>query len=502
MATVTAKVKIKNKDRDENPLWVIFRHQKLEVVVSTGKSLSPKYLKKGKVIGERAIVLNELVATIGSDLQKAYDIEYNRSEGITSAAVKREYERLDAERKTKLKLDKLLHKPDWYAEGQRIRTSRTQIYRQGKKMEEAQAKADEARAAIDYYQKRLGDLTGIVTNLEDANKEYLTTYIQRYKDERMLAMATSTKVGYNSVCTALNKYNPKLSMKDVTLTVMREIETHLLTTTAKNTTIINYMGKIKAVCNFYASEAGMTSSYKMYECELLTQPNDVVYLTVKQLKDFWYHQKQALIHDKQTRRTTPKKSYAQVRDMFMFMCATALRYSDLFQGDFRDFIQSETLEDGTVEEHLVMFPRKTRKKSIKVTIPVTPIVKDILERNGYKFKRMKDSFFRDLLREYCNDIPSFQAPLTKFKIQGTDRSVVLSKTSGEKIKFWEALGSHTGRRTWTNYAFQSAWLMPEIAGVTGHISMNTLMTYASKAKVVKTAVKPLEVFHTLKAQAQ
>ena len=184
--------------------------------------------------------------------------------------------------------------------------------------------------------------------------------------------------------------------------------------------------------------------------------------------------------------------------MFMFMCATALRYSDLFQGDFRDFIQSETLEDGTVEEHIVMFPKKTAKKSVKVMIPVTPIVKAILERNNYRFKRMKDSFFRDLLREYCNDIPSFQAPVTKFELQGTDRSTVKSKDTGEKIKFWEAIGSHTGRRTWTNFAFQSGWLIPEIAGVTGHISLNTLMTYASKVKAVRGLVKPLDVFQTLK----
>ncbi|MBF9237472.1 phage integrase SAM-like domain-containing protein [Hymenobacter sp. BT683] len=490
MATVTALVKIKNKDRDENPLWVVFRHQKLEVVVSTGESLSPKLLKKGKVIGDRALVLNELIATIGSDLQKAYDTVTKRAEGLSSADVKQEFERLDAERKTKLKWDKFLHKDEEYTKNQRIGHANRRVYRAKKQLEEIQAE-------MAYWAKQYAELSGTVTSLEDEKKEYLTTYIQRYTDERMSAMARSTKSGYNAVCTAINAYNPTLKLKDVTLTIMREIEAHLLTSDTQNTTIVSYMGKIKAVCNFYASEAGMTSSYKMYECELPTQPNDVVYLTVKQLEDFWNHEKQALIHEKQPGRTAPKKSYIQVRDMFMFMCATALRYSDLFQGDFRDFIQSETLEDGTVEEHLVMFPRKTRKKSIKVMVPVTPIVKDILERNDYKFKRMKDSFFRDLLREYCNDIPSFQAPVTKFELKGTDRSTVKNEYTGEKIKFWEAIGSHTGRRTWTNFAFQSGWLIPEIAGVTGHISLNTLMTYASKVKVVKSAIKPLDTFHRL-----
>jgi integrase len=495
MSTVTVLVKIKHKDRDENPLWVVFRHQKLEVVVSTGELLSPRLLKKGKVIGDRAIALNELVSTIGSELQKAYDIVKARTEEITNALVKQEYERIESERLTKDKWDKFLMRGEVYGHERRVYSNEKSIRRLAQEIEERQR-------AIAIHQQRLAELTGNATTDEVARKDYLTTYIQRYKVERMSAMAASTKTGYNAVCTALNGYSPKLSIKDVTLTVMREIEAHLLTTKAKNPTIVNYMGKIKAVCSFYASEAGMSSSYKMYECELPTQPNDVVYLTVKQLEDFWHHQKQALLHEKQPGRTTIKKSYVQVRDMFMFMCATALRYSDLFQvkkeESFRDFLRVETLEDGSVEEHLVMFPKKTAKKSVKVMIPVTPIVKAILERNDYKFKRMKDSFFRDLLREYCNDIPSFQAPVTKFELQGTDRSTVKNKETGDKIKFWEALGSHTGRRTWTNFAFQSDWKIPEIAGVTGHISLNTLMTYASKVKVVKAAVKPLDAFHMLK----
>ena len=308
MATVTALVKIKHKDREENPLWVVFRHQKMEVVVSTGENLNPKCLKKGKVIGDRALVLNELVATIGSDLQKAYDTVYKRAEGMSSAAVKQEFERLDAERKTKLKWDKFMHKDEEYTKNQRIGHANRRVYRAKKQL-------DDVQKEIEYWTKQYAEMTGAVTSLEDEKKEYLTTYIQRYTDERMSAMARNTKSGYNAVCTTINAYNPTLKLKDVTLSIMREIEGHLLTTGTQNTTIVSYMGKIKAVCNFYASEAQMTSSYKMYECELPTQPNDVVYVTVKQLEDFWTHEKQALIHEKQPGRTTPKKSYAQVRDM-------------------------------------------------------------------------------------------------------------------------------------------------------------------------------------------
>ena len=490
MATVTAKVKIKNKDRDENPLWVIFRHQRIEVTVSTGELLSPKCLKKGKVVGDRAIALNELVSTIGSDLQKAYDIVYQRAEGLTSLAVKKEYERIEAERLTKLKWDKFLHKDETYAKNQRIGQSTRQIYRLGKEIEEA-------KTAIALHQQRLAELTGTVATIADEKKDWFTTYIDKYMDEKLNNMQRNTKGTYKAVRTVINEYNPKLRIQDVTRGIMLEIENHMIQKGTKNTTIENYMGKIKAVCNYYSLEVGLSHSFKQYMFELPTQPNDVIHLSVQQLKDFWGYQKQALVHEKQPGRTTPKKSYVQVRDMFMFMCATSLRYSDLFQGDFREFIQAETLEDGTVEEHIIMYPKKTRTKRIKVTIPMTPIVKTILERNDYRFKTMKDSFFRDLLREYCSDIPSFQMPVTKHEYQGQDRSVVLSKASGEKIKFWEALGSHSGRRTWTNFAFQSGWTIPEIAGVTGHINLNTLMVYASKARVVRGNVKPLDVYQTL-----
>ena len=492
MATVTARVKIKHKDREENPLWVIFRHQKLEIVVSTGENISPKCLKKGKVVGDRAIALNELVATIGSNLQKAYDIVSQRAEGMSSLAVKNEYERIEAERLTKLKWDTFFHKDATYVKNQRIGQSTRQIYRLGKEIEEA-------KAAIALHQQRLAELTGTVTTLEDGKKDLFTAYIDKYMDEKLNNMQRNTKGTYKAVRTVINAYNPKLRIQDVTRGIMLEIENHMIQKGTKNTTIENYMGKIKAVCNYYSLEVGLSHSFKQYMFELPTQPNDVVHLSVQQLKDFWFHQKQALIHEKQPGRTTPKKSYAQVRDMFMFMCATSLRYSDLFQGDFRDFIQSETLEDGAVEEHIVLYPKKTRTKRIKVMIPVTPIVKTIMERNNYVFKTMKDSFFRDLLREYCSDISSFQMVLTKHEYQGQERSLVMSKASGEKIKFWEALGSHTGRRTWTNFAFQSGWTIPEIAGVTGHINLNTLMVYASKAKVVRSNTKPLDLYQTLPA---
>ena len=112
MATVTAKVKIKHKDREDNPLWVVLRHQKLEIVVSTGELLSPKLLKKGKVVGDRAVFLNELIANISSDLQKAYDTVYQRAEGVSGGAVKLEYEQLDAERRTKQKWEKFFYRSE------------------------------------------------------------------------------------------------------------------------------------------------------------------------------------------------------------------------------------------------------------------------------------------------------------------------------------------------------------------------------------------------------
>ncbi|GAB2781193.1 hypothetical protein HNQ93_001256 [Hymenobacter luteus] len=491
MATVSTLVRVKNKKKAENPLWVILRHKnsdgtRLEVAISTGENIDPSELKRGKVVGDKSIALNELVTTISGELYKAFEIVLKRGEAVTAALVRTEYDRIVADRLLEEKRRLFFRKSDEYAKNQKI-------YNTKKYLRRIDEEIQERLQWKENNQRRLDELEGNISTLESTKKDLLVTYFQRFLDEKRNNLKRNSSAGYVSIMKMVEGYSKTLRIQDVNRTIMYELEDYMIQKKLSNTSIENYTSKIKGILNYFVDELNLGTSYKGYTFKLPIYANDVVYLSLEQLQDFWKYEKAMKSYEKQPNRTTPK-GYQRVKDLFMFMCGTSLRFVDIFV-NFRELIQVDTDRHGNTTEYIVMTPQKTQKKQIRVKIPVTPLVKSILVRNDYQFKPMRDDYFRDLLREFCEDIPSFQQEVTWFDFQGQEKVPYLDPKTRRKPLVWQELGSHTGRRTWINMAIQSGYTIPEVMGVTGHTEMNTLALYFSKAKVTRD--KPLNFFNNV-----
>lgn len=141
----------------------------------------------------------------------------------------------------------------------------------------------------------------------------------------------------------------------------------------------------------------------------------------------------------------PTQSLDNIRDIFLFMAWTGLRYSDVAKFD-ESFIQGQTL---------VFFSQKTGSKSV---IPIFPIVGQILSKGLPR--RPSGQKFNDILKEVC-------------KYAGLTELIQLTKLEGErKIPYslpkYEAVTAHTGRRSFVTNMSVMGLTAKQISLMTGH----------------------------------
>ncbi|PXV66831.1 phage integrase family protein [Dysgonomonas alginatilytica] len=159
------------------------------------------------------------------------------------------------------------------------------------------------------------------------------------------------------------------------------------------------------------------------------------------------------------KRLSPKAEV--VRDYFVLMCYTGLRFSDTIN------LRSPNI----IGTNIVV---RTQKTNYIVEIPIHPVVRNILEKYKYKLPQSpSQQSFGLTLRRIC-----LKANLTK--------PITVEKTRGERLykrvySLYELITPHTGRRTFaTNLYFAS---QPEniplyrIMLLTGHTTQESFFKY-------------------------
>jgi integrase len=161
---------------------------------------------------------------------------------------------------------------------------------------------------------------------------------------------------------------------------------------------------------------------------------------------------------------------AVVRDRFLLGCFTALRYSDYAT------LTRRNIAGGNIE-------LKTRKTGTKVVIPIHPVVREILKRNGGNFPELTVSLhtFGVRLREIC-------------RLAGIHSYVLYERTVGMKVvrkrvKKYTMVTSHTARRTSATNMYLSGIPTFRIMLITGHKTEESFFRYirinrAENAKIL------------------
>lgn len=169
---------------------------------------------------------------------------------------------------------------------------------------------------------------------------------------------------------------------------------------------------------------------------------DNVYLTQKEL-DALYN--------------APLKGHlAKVRDIFLVGCYTAMRWSDYSRLEAKD-----------ITDDTIYFTHK--KTDYRVSVPLHPIVKEILERYDGKVPEISSQKLNQYIKDVCRAV-GITNPVTRVYMKGGQRI--------EEVKpKCDLVTSHTARRTAATNMYISGVPAYNIMLITGHTSEATFRKY-------------------------
>lgn len=156
-----------------------------------------------------------------------------------------------------------------------------------------------------------------------------------------------------------------------------------------------------------------------------------------------------------------REKLERARDLFLISAYTGLRV-----GDFNRLTEQHfTIQDGV--EYLSITTYKTGKK---VTIPLHPVVKEILnKRDGLPPEKLPEQHINYALKKIAE-----KAGLTQEETKTVTRA---GKKTTKTYKKYELVTNHTGRRSFCTNAYLSDMPTVDIMAISGHSSEKTFYGY-------------------------
>lgn len=243
---------------------------------------------------------------------------------------------------------------------------------------------------------------------------------------------------------AIRKFPRGKEFVDITPTWMEACATYLLKSHKHNTVSV-YLAAVKYIMT-QAAKARLhrNESYKDYS--LTTKEIDTVYLTIDELKSI------------NAIELTGLK--ARVRDRFLIMAFTGLRFSDNKRVTMSD------VRDG-------MIFNKNKKTGTSVVVPIHYIVKEVMNRNGGELPEIIS--YSDRLNKMVRDICKSAGIINMVPYEG------------KMVAKYKLVASHTARRSFCTNAFLAGIPAINIRYISGHKSDVSFMRYI-KASSLESAI--------------
>lgn len=160
-----------------------------------------------------------------------------------------------------------------------------------------------------------------------------------------------------------------------------------------------------------------------------------------------------------------KKSWEmQIRDYFVFICLTGVRFSDLTVIGRKNFVKDS---NGYV---LKLYTHKTVKWA---EIPLTERAYTLAVRNGFEFKKYTNQAFNREIKELLKRYKMFEDEIV------THRKIKRKVVEEVKLKR-DCISAHTGRRTFISILVENGVPISRVMGMTGHTKETTLRVYVDK----------------------
>ena len=185
-----------------------------------------------------------------------------------------------------------------------------------------------------------------------------------------------------------------------------------------------------------------------------TKAHDVdnIYLTEEEIQRL-YDIDFSKIEDK----IGPRNEIEKTRDLFVVACWTGLRF-----GDWHDLSKAKITED-----RIIITTHKTMKE---VTIPIHPMVKEIINKYNGKLPKSIVKAKTNIHLQRCGEIAHIDEPITLHRIRG-GREVIIQES---KYKF---ISTHTARRSFCTNMYLRKIPTKAIMAISGHTTESNFLKY-------------------------
>lgn len=262
--------------------------------------------------------------------------------------------------------------------------------------------------------------------------------------------SANTVVGYEYCASQVKAFNPIWVMKDVNEDTLEAFVTHLIDSGYRNLTINDIITKLKTVMYAKGKKLELDiQSIKDFKTGVNRKRNpNVIFLTKNELRDL-------------SNLELDKEHEQRIRDRFVFMAMTGVRFSD-------SSIKPANVQGGK----LVL---STEKTDTDLIIPISPTVQEILTRYNNTFPRYDLASYNRTLKDICSRVESLNYEITVKTYKGKNKP---KKTTPLK---WEKISAHIARKTFINHALGDGINPVAIADIVGHTDTDLIMrVYGSK----------------------
>lgn len=271
---------------------------------------------------------------------------------------------------------------------------------------------------------------GMITGGTIARYENIKTLLERFSQER------SYNINFNTI-------NENFYVKWVNFS--RQVLKH------KNNTLGRNIGFIKTFMN-WSLKKKYHFNYEFKDFKKTSSDTDEIALSVEELEhlyNFDFSQKLRL---------------EKVRDVFVFGCATGLRYSDYSR------INKTNIRNGQIFIN-------TQKQKSNLGVPLNKYSRNILEKYEYDLPVISPQKFREYIKEAC-------------EMAGMDDTVVKTSFIGNKrieqnIKRHDMISTHTARRTFITISLEKGMRPDIVMSITGHKSYSSFKKYIKLSDKVR-----------------
>lgn len=283
--------------------------------------------------------------------------------------------------------------------------------------------------------------------------EFFDAFIEQKKKStsfgtRSIGTYTSARSRLRDFAKAIKR--KEIDFQDIDYQLWERLEEHIISGGYSANYIEKIMSRIKTVLK-EAEKRGIyqNAAFKHLSINTRKEATTAIYLNKSEL--------QRLYEIDYSQNTRLEKA----RDLFLVGAVTGLRYSDftrISQNDIR-------LIDGM--EFLDFLTKKTKKK---VVIPVSKILRSILDKYNGKLPNLSQQKMNDYLKEIGRDCGFMDDKINKIITLG-------GNTTSNMVPRHELFTTHTARRSFATNAYLDGLDAISIMLITGHSSEKQLLEY-------------------------